>query len=84
MPIAGTIYNKSAKKIAEHGGFAEDDTHVLLVVSNPKLHGVVDDRVENRQVAPTILKALGLEPEQLEAVRGEEHTRRLPGLSLKD
>jgi len=84
QPIPGTIYSKSAKKIAEHGGFAEDDTHVLLVVSNPKLHGkVVSDRVENKQVAPTILTALGLEPERLEAVRGEEHTRVLPDLGLQ-
>ena len=84
QPIPGTIYSKSAKKIAEHGGFVEDDTHVLLVVSNPKLHGkVVSDRVENKQVAPTILTALGLEPERLEAVRGEEHTRVLPDLGLQ-
>jgi hypothetical protein len=85
QPIPGTIYSKSSKKIAEHGGFAEDDTHVLLVVSNPTLRGkVVNDRVENRQVAPTILKALDLEPEQLEAVRGEEHTRVLPGLNSRE
>ena len=84
QPIPGTVYSKSKAKIAEHGGFADDDTHVLLVVSNPKFRGrIVDDRVENRQVAPTILKALGLEPEQLEAVRGEEHTRALPGLDLR-
>ena len=84
QPIPGTIYSKSKAKIAEHGGFAEDDTHVLLVVSNPKLHAkVVKDRVENKQVAPTILKALGLEPEELEAVR-DEHTRSLPGLSSRD
>jgi arylsulfatase A-like enzyme len=56
----------------------------LLVVSNPKLERkVVDERVENKQVAPTILKALGLEPEKLEAVRNEG-TRALPGLELKD
>ncbi len=85
QPIPGTIYSKSSKKIAEHGGFAEDDTHVLLVLSNPGLHSsVVADHVENRQVAPTILKALGLEPEELEAVRGEDHTRSLPGVRLKD
>jgi arylsulfatase A-like enzyme len=84
QPIAGTIYSKSSAKIAEHGGFAEDDTHVLLVVSNPKLERkVVDERVDNKQVAPTILKALGLEPEKLEAVRNEG-TRALPGLELKD
>ncbi|TYL84667.1 alkaline phosphatase family protein [Bradyrhizobium cytisi] len=85
QPIAGTIYSASKKKIAEHGGFAEDDTHVLLVVSNPKLGpSVVDERVANRQVAPTILRALGLEPDELEAVRGEDHTRLLPGVRLKD
>jgi hypothetical protein len=84
QPIPGTIYSKSSAKIAEHGGFSEDDTHVLLVVSNAKLERkVVDDRVENRQVAPTILKALGLEPEKLDAVRNEG-TRTLPGLELED
>jgi hypothetical protein len=84
QPIPGTIYSASKKKIAEHGGFAEDDTHVLLVVSNPRVHGkVVNAPVENRQVAPTILLALGLEAEQLEAVRDEEHTRALPG-ALRD
>lgn len=85
QPIAGTIYSKSKKKIAEHGGFAEDDTHVLLVVSNPKLAPtIVHERVANRQVAPTILKALGLEPDELEAVRGEDHTHLLPGVRVKD
>ena len=85
QPIPGTIYSKSSKKIAEHGGFAEDDTHVMLVVSNPKLDAsVVHEHVENRQVAPTILKALGLEPEELEAVRGEDHTRLLPGVRLRN
>jgi len=84
QPIPGTIYSGSTKKIAEHGGFAEEDTHVLLVVSNPKLKGnVVNSTVENKQVAPTILKALGLEPQRLEAVR-KEGTRVLPGLDLED
>jgi hypothetical protein len=84
QPIPGTIYSKSKAKIAEHGGLADDDTHVLLVVSNPKLERkVVDDLVENKQVAPTILRALGLEPEKLEAVR-KEGTRVLPGLELED
>jgi len=84
QPIPGTIYSKSAAKISEHGGFAEDDTHVLLVVANPAFKAtVVDALVENKQVAPTILKALGLEPEKLQAVR-LEHTRVLPGLDLDD
>jgi len=80
QPIPGTIYSGSAKKIAEHGGFAPDDTHVLLVVSNPSLDpGTVDVPVTNQQVAPTILTALGLDPQDLEAVR-REGTRTLPGI----
>jgi hypothetical protein len=84
QPIPGTIYSGSAKKIAEHGGFAADDTHVMLVVSNPRLEaGKVHRPVANQQVAPTILKSLGLNPTDLQAVR-MEHTRVLPGLDLED
>ena len=84
QPIPGTIYSGSAKKIAEHGGFAADDTHVLLVVSNPRLEAhKVDEPVANKQVAPTILKALGLNPRDLQAVR-MENTRTLPRLGFED
>jgi len=84
QPIAGTIYSGSAAKIAEHGGFAEDDTHVLLLLSNPRLEAKsVDREVTNMQVAPTILRALGLRANKLEAVR-LEGTRVLPGLELED
>jgi hypothetical protein len=84
QPIAGTIYSGSAKKIAEHGGFSVDDTHVMLVVSNPRLEaGKIHDPVANKQVAPTILKSLGLNPKDLQAVR-MEHTRVLPGLDFED
>jgi hypothetical protein len=84
QPIAGTIYSGSAKKIAEHGGLSADDTHVMLVVANPRLEaGKVHDPVANKQVAPTILRSLGLNPEALQAVR-MEHTRVLPGLDFED
>ena len=84
QPIPGTIYSGSAKKIAEHGGFAPDDTHVLLIAWNPGLvAGKVDAPVTNAQVAPTILKALGLNPRRLEAVR-REGTNSLPGLVFSD
>jgi hypothetical protein len=84
QPVPGTIYSKSAAKIAEHGGFAEDDTHTALIVSNPAIEsGTVDERVTNLQVAPTILKALGLDADALDAVR-LEHTRPLPELSFDD
>jgi len=83
QPNPGTIYSKSAAKIAEHGGFAADDTHTALIVSNPSLEAkTVADPVENRQVAPTILKALGLKVQALDAVR-KEQTRVLPGIELE-
>ncbi len=72
QPIAGVIYSGSKKKIAEHGGFAADDTHSALVLSSPNLKSAtVTDHVTNQQVAPTILKALGLNPSKLDAVRLE-------------
>jgi len=70
QPIAGVIYSGSKKKIAEHGGFAADDTHSALVLSSAKLKpATVSEHVTNMQVAPTILKALGLRPSELDAVR---------------
>jgi arylsulfatase A-like enzyme len=84
QPIPGTIYSKSAAKIAEHGGFAEEDRHTALIVSNPAIEaGTVGERVTNLQVAPTILRALGLDADALDAVR-LEHTRPLPELSFDD
>jgi arylsulfatase A-like enzyme len=81
QPIPGTIYSGSANKIAEHGGFAENDRHVLLVVSNPSLEPrTIASPVTNMQVAPTILSALGLDPRELQAVR-REGTTVLPGLA---
>jgi Type I phosphodiesterase / nucleotide pyrophosphatase len=79
QPIHGTIYSGSKKKVAEHGGFSDDDTHVLLVLANPRFEGgVVDEKVENKQVAPTILRALRLDPDRLTGARAE-HTIALPG-----
>jgi len=78
QPLHGTIYSGSSKKVSEHGGFSDDDTHVLLVVANPGIEaGAVDDRVENKQVAPTILRALGLDADKLTGARAE-HTHALP------
>jgi arylsulfatase A-like enzyme len=81
QPDVGVVYTGSAKKQAEHGGFAHDDTNVLMVVSNPSLEPrTVSAPVQTAQVAPTILQALGLNPSALEAVR-KEGTQVLPGLS---
>jgi len=79
-PNVGVIYTGGTGKVAEHGGFAYDDRNVLLIVSNPKYKAATfNDQVETRQIAPTILKALGLDPSLLSAVKSE-HTETLPGL----
>jgi hypothetical protein len=80
QPNWGVIYSGSSKKIAEHGGGTLDDTHVALLVSNPRLNPrTISGHVTTTQVAPTILRALALEPQDLDAVR-KEGTKPLPGL----
>jgi hypothetical protein len=82
-PNVGVTYSGSKAKQAEHGGFAHDDTNVVLLVSNASFEGkTVRSGVGTAQVAPTILKALGLDPWQLYAVR-QEGTPVLPYLDLK-
>jgi hypothetical protein len=81
-PRLGVIYADHVGKIAEHGGFHEDDGHVALLVSNPALsRATFAGRVETTQIAPTILEALGLDPRRLQAVL-LEGTRALPNLPL--
>jgi arylsulfatase A-like enzyme len=81
-PNIGVTYSNSTKKLAEHGGFSHDDTNVMMLVANPGLPATtISSPVKTAQVAPTILKALGLDPLSLQAVR-EEGTQILPGLSL--
>lgn len=83
QPNVGVIYTSSGKKQAEHGGFAHDDTNVIMLVSNPSFApSTVTSFVETTQVAPTILQALGLDPTSLDAVK-KEGTPVLPGLSFK-
>ncbi|HTI16574.1 MAG TPA: alkaline phosphatase family protein [Trinickia sp.] len=79
----GVIYTKPGDgKLAEHGGFHDDDTSVALMISNPRL-AVSAHRltypVSTTQVAPTMLVALGLAPGALEAV-AKEGTAALPGI----
>jgi len=70
----------TATKISEHGGFDEDNTHVALLVESPGLTGAtIQSLVRTTQIAPTVLSALGLNPEDLQAVQIEK-TQNLPGL----
>jgi hypothetical protein len=68
----GVIFT-GGSKIAEHGGLNEDDLHVALLLS---WEGWAKEQIKtpvlNQQVAPTILKILGLDPNALDAVRKEQ------------
>ncbi|MFY9904705.1 MAG: alkaline phosphatase family protein [Terriglobales bacterium] len=77
-PHIGVTYSGSTKKQAEHGGFAHDDTNVMMLVSNPGIQATtVTTPVTTMQVAPTILQALGLNPSALQSVQ-QEGTQTLP------
>jgi hypothetical protein len=79
-PNIGVTYSNSKKKLAEHGGFSHDDTNVILLVSQPTIpKTTVYSTVTTAQVAPTILKALGLNPSELYGVV-QEGTVALPKL----
>jgi hypothetical protein len=83
QPNVGVVYTGSLKKQAEHGGFAHDDTNVMMLISNPNIvRKTVTSFVETTQVAPTILQLLGLDPNSLDAVR-KEGTPVLPGLRFE-
>ena len=82
-PNVGVTYSGSTSKLAEHGGFAHDDTNVILLVSQSCFQPrTIREGVGTAQVAPTILKALGIAPSALLAVR-VEGTSVLPGIQLK-
>jgi hypothetical protein len=71
-PNVGVTYSGSTTMIGDHGGFAHDDTNVVLLVSHPSFSAqTVAATTRTAQVAPTILKALGLDPMALEAVKAE-------------
>ena len=82
-PNVGVTYSGSSKKLAEHGGFPHDDINVMMLVSNPSFRATtVTSPVETEQIAPTILVALGLDPNQLQSVQ-QEHTQVLPEVPLR-
>jgi hypothetical protein len=71
-PNVGVTYSGSTTMIADHGGFAHDDTNVMLLVSLPCFTPqTIFAETTTTQVAPTIVKALGLNPSALTAVKAE-------------
>jgi len=72
IPNVGMTYSGSTTMIGDHGGFGHDDTNVILLVANPRFKAqTVSAATQTTQVAPTIVEALGLDPQSLDAVRAE-------------
>jgi hypothetical protein len=77
-PNVGMTYSGSTSMIGDHGGFAHDDVNVIMLVANPSFAPrTVSSVTTTTQVAPTIVRALGLDPTLLDAVRFEG-TQALP------
>ncbi len=78
----------NGKKISEHGAlFTEDATNIALVIGGDGLSSnvkgtTVNDGVRTTQIAVTVLKALGLNPNLLKGVR-IEGTKALPGTGIQ-
>jgi hypothetical protein len=72
----GVVYTGGTSKIAEHGGALPPDRNVPIVVAGPAVaggrQGVDATAVSTTQIAPTVLRALGLDPGELAAVRAEK------------
>ncbi len=74
----GVVYTGKKKKISEHGGNHLEDRNVPILIAYPGASGGTASTkpVETTQIAPTILKLLGLNPNELQAV-GIEGTQPL-------
>jgi hypothetical protein len=71
-PNIGVTYLGTSASVGDHGGFGHDDTNVILLVAHHDFAPqTVSAATMTAQVAPTILKALGLDPSALDAVRAE-------------
>ena len=68
-PNLGACYFTGTSKTVEHGSLNDDDRKVACIVSNPSLKKTqITQQVSMKQVAPTILKASGLNPSALKGV----------------
>ena len=75
----GVVFTSGKGKLAEHGGADPQDRDVPLVVSGAATTpgSSSNTTVETTQIAPTILRLLGLSPGELQAVQ-LEGTKALP------
>jgi len=83
QPTPGQIYvDNGSTFIAEHGGNANTDRSVPILIYHPRFsRQEIKFPVQTSQIAPSILKALRLNPFSLDAVRIEK-TPLLPGLDF--
>ena len=83
QPTPGQIYvDNGSTFIAEHGGNANTDRNVPILIYHPRFsRQEIKFPVQTSQIAPSILKALGLNPLRLDGVRIEK-TPVLPGLDF--
>jgi hypothetical protein len=80
QPELGVVYTTSVKDM-EHGGLSRNDRVVACIVSNPKLKKTTfTGMVNTMQVAPTVLKALGIKHQLLQGAAAEGTTV-LPGFA---
>ncbi len=71
-PNVGVTYSSSTAMIGDHGGFAHDDTNVIMLVAYPSFTAqTVSTKTTTTQIAPTMVQALGLNPNLLQAVQME-------------
>ena len=67
-PNVGVIYTGKKKKVAEHGGFAHDDTNVIMLAFQPGFLARKHQHASaDRPGRSDDLKALGLDPHSLQS-----------------
>jgi len=78
MPHPGVLWANDT--LAAFGGTRDEDTHVALLISGAQLPGRFDPTlVPTTQLAPLLLRALGMEKFDLQALH-LEHSPALPGV----
>jgi hypothetical protein len=77
----GVIWGSEGRRhLVTNGGDSDLDTHVALLVSGAQLTGRRDPTyVPTNQIAPLLLRALGMEKFDLQALH-KEHSPALPGI----
>jgi hypothetical protein len=81
QPELGVVWASQGDKTpVAHGGMLDEETHVALLVSGSQLTGRYDPTyVPTTQLGPLLLRALGMEKFDLQALH-LEHSPALPGI----